>query len=102
MQRTLFLLSFLAYAAVLLSVSWLDDQRRRLFRKESQPLTPLKPRPVMPSPKPQPQDRGQDRNVPDFIDPEGLTDEELDLIILMDSLESSYDAPSAVKPSPQL
>ena len=98
MQRTLFLLSFLAYAAVLLSVSWLDDQRRRLFRKESQPLTPLKPRPVMPSPKPQPQDNSQDRKIPDFIDPEGLTAEELELIVLMDSLESSFEAPPAVKP----
>lgn len=51
---------------------------QNLFAKK--PLSPTNPQRAMSSPQLQPQDNGQEFEVPDFIDPTDLTDEELALI----------------------
>lgn len=88
MSRTVYQLSFWVWLLALYSASSLITIIQNLFAKKP-----------MSSPQSQPQDSGREFEVPDFIDPTGLDDEELDLICYINALESSFNAPSAVKPS---
>ena len=97
MSRIALSLSFWVWLLALYSASSLMMAIQNLFAKK--PLPPTKPQRAMSSPQPQPQESGQDFEVPDFIDPTGLTKEELKLICDINDLESLFHSPSAVKPS---